>query len=256
MDIASLPAGNRSFSNRMNGLRWTCSNANSKVDAIQPMQESHQMKYVAPELSCRSFTCAHCGVLARQQKWGFLLSRPAQNLYPEAHVGDAELQLSLCDNCGENSIWVKGEYIYPAKNSAPRPNPDLPANILADYNEAAAIHEQSPRGAAALLRLAVQKLMVHLGQSGQNINDDIAVLVANGLPKQVQQALDVVRITGNNAVHPGKLDADDVQVAKQLFPLVNLIVEYQISMPARVQELYDALPVGALNGIDRRDKKA
>ncbi|KQN73048.1 hypothetical protein ASF04_07910 [Duganella sp. Leaf61] len=132
----------------------------------------------------------------------------------------------------------------------------MPPEIQVDYKEAAAIYTKSPRGAAALLRLAVQKLMVQLGKPGKNINDDIAALVADGLPKLVQQALDVVRVTGNNAVHPGKLDADDTQVAQQLFPLVNLIVEYRISMPARVQELYDALPAGALNGIDKRDGKS
>lgn len=129
----------------------------------------------------------------------------------------------------------------------------MPANIKSDYDEAAAIYPQSPRGAAALLRLAVQKLMVHLGQPGKNINDDIAALVVEGLPKRIQQALDVVRVTGNNAVHPGQLDADDVALAQQLFPLVNLIVEYQISMPAQLDALYSGLPAGALSGIAKRD---
>jgi hypothetical protein len=129
----------------------------------------------------------------------------------------------------------------------------MPGDVKSDYDEAAAIYTQSPRGAAALLRLSVQKLMVYLGQSGENINSDIAALVAAGLPSQIQKALDVVRITGNNAVHPGQLNADDVTVAQQLFPLINLIVEYQISMPARVDALYGALPAGALAGIERRD---
>lgn len=214
------------------------------------------MTHVSPNLVMKSFTCPHCGVLARQNKWGHVLSQPSQQVFNEISIKAADVQISICDNCAKNCLWVKGEYFYPAKSAAPRPNPDMPPEILTDYNEAAAIYGQSPRGAAALLRLAVQKLMVYLGQPGKNINDDIAALVAQGLPKQVQQALDVVRITGNNAVHPGKLDADDVGVAQQLFPLVNIIVEYQISMPARVQELYDALPPGALAGIDKRDGKA
>lgn len=211
------------------------------------------MSLIPPNYGVKSFTCPHCGVLARQNKWGYDLAIGRSAVWQEENIGAAPLKVSRCDNCGKNCLWVYQVYAYPLSNSAPRANADMPPEILADYLEAAAIHEQSPRGAAALLRLAVQKLMVHLGQPGKNINDDIAALVAGGLPKQVQQALDVVRITGNNAVHPGKLDADDVQVAKQLFPLVNLIVEYQISMPARVQELYDALPAGALNGIDKRD---
>lgn len=213
------------------------------------------MSYTAPSLFSKSFTCPHCGVLARQAKWGQSLEGP-QFPFPEENVLAAPLAVSLCESCEKNCLWVDGALIYPASNAAPRPNPDMPENVRADYDEAAAICTQSPRGAAALLRLSVQKLMAHLGQPGKNINADIAKLVGNGLPKQVQQALDIVRVTGNNAVHPGQLDADDVQVTQQLFPLVNLIVESQISMPLRLQALYDALPAGALAGIEERDRKA
>lgn len=65
-----------------------------------------------------------------------------------------------------------------------------------------------------------------------------------------------MRVTGNNAVHPGQLDANDVLVAEQLFPLVNVIVEYRISLPARIQEMYDALPSGAKAAIEKRDGAA
>lgn len=213
------------------------------------------MNIIPPNFTKKSFTCPHCGVLARQSKFGHHLSYASSEYFGETHVANAPLKVSVCDNCGKNCVWVHEDYVYPATNPVPRPNQDMPVEIRADYVEAANIYTVSPRGAAALLRLAIQKLMAHLGEEGKNINDDIASLVAKGLPKQVQQAMDVVRVTGNNAVHPGKLDANDIGVAQQLFPLVNIIVEYQISMPARVQELYDALPAGALAGIEKRDAK-
>lgn len=211
------------------------------------------MKFVAPSIHEKSFTCPHCGVLARQYKWGYEIKEASQGVYGEPYIAKAPLRITRCEHCGKNCIWVGDLYLFPDRGNAPQPNPDMPAEVQADYEEAARIYTKSPRGAAALLRLAIQKLMTHLGQSGKNINDDIAALVAVGLPQQIQQALDVVRVTGNNAVHPGQLDANDAQVAEQLFPLVNVIVEYRISLPNRIQEMYDALPEGAKTAIEKRD---
>lgn len=211
------------------------------------------MKYVAPSIDERSFTCPHCGVLARQEKWGHSTDGPAHNYFGEGNLRASGIQISRCENCSKNCFWVQGIYVFPPASGAPPPNPEMPLDVLGDYEEASRICTDSPRGAAALLRLGVQKLMKHLGEPGGNINQDIAALVAKGLPLQIQQALDVVRVTGNNAVHPGQLDANDIQIAQQLFPLLNLIVEYQISMPARVAAIYESLPAGAREGIAKRD---
>jgi len=212
------------------------------------------MNFVAPSVHEKSFTCPHCGVLARQYKWGHELKVGTQ-CYDESHIKSVQLRLSRCENCNKNCIWLGETILFPDRGNAPRPNPDMPVEVQEDYEEAARIYLKSPRGAAALLRLAIQKLMTHLGHAGKNINDAIAALVATGLPQKIQQALDVVRVTGNNAVHPGLLDANDVQVAEKLFPLVNVIVEYQISLPNRIQEMYDALPDGTRIAIKKRDEK-
>lgn len=212
------------------------------------------MSFVAASPLTKSFTCPHCGVLARQNKWGYALNGPS-GVYHEHEVARADLQLSCCEHCGKACIWCEGVYVFPNRGNAPQANPDMPEEVAEDFEEAAAIYMTSPRGAAALLRLALQKLMIHLGQPGKKINDDIKALVAKGLPLQVQQALDIVRVTGNNAVHPGMLDANDVETAEQLFPLLNVIVEYQISLPARLTEMFDALPEGAKAGIQERDGK-
>ena len=94
------------------------------------------------------------------------------------------------------------------------------------------------------------------GEPGQHIDTDIASLVKKGLDQRVQRALDVVRVVGNNAVHPGKLDVkDDRRTATALFGLVNLIAERTITEPRHVQELYDSLPEGVRDHIERRDGK-
>ena len=139
-------------------------------------------------------------------------------------------------------------------SNAPLPHEDMPEDVKTDYVEARNISALSPRGAAALLRLAIQKLCKHLGESGKNINADIGALVEKGLPVQIQQALDVVRVTGNNAVHPGELRIEDKpEVASALFGLLNLIVDNRISEPKRIEALYGALPKDALAGIEKRD---
>ncbi|MBE2991027.1 DUF4145 domain-containing protein [Sphingomonas sp. CFBP 13603] len=143
---------------------------------------------------------------------------------------------------------------WPTVDTKYIPADDMPADVRIDFIEAAQIVQHSPRGAAALLRLAIQRLCVTLGGSGDNINKDIGDLVKKGLDVRVQRALDVVRVVGNNAVHPGELDVrDDRSTAAQLFSLINLIVEIMISQPAHVARMYEALPAGALAAIERRD---
>ncbi|HWS85132.1 MAG TPA: DUF4145 domain-containing protein [Ktedonobacteraceae bacterium] len=90
----------------------------------------------------------------------------------------------------------------------PHPSTDMPEDVAKDFNEARSVFSGSPRSSAALLRLAVQKLCKCLGQSGKKINDDIAALVKAGLTPRVQKALDIVRVIGNNAVHPGEIDLE------------------------------------------------
>ena len=83
---------------------------------------------------------------------------------------------------------------------------------------------------------------------------DIAALVADGLDPRVQQVLDIVRVVGNNAVHPGQIDLrDDRATAEMLFGFLNVIAEKTISVPKRIEEVYGALPEDARDAIAKRD---
>lgn len=167
------------------------------------------------------------------------------------------LNVSECYNCKKLAVWVYNMLVYPERGKALPANPDLPDDIRRDYDEASAILDLSPRGAAALIRLCIQKLCEHLGQPGKNINDDIASLVKSGLDSRIQKALDAVRVIGNNAVHPGSIDLrDDRATAESLFRLLNVIAEKMISEPKHVDEVYDKLPPTAKKAIEERDKKS
>lgn len=211
-----------------------------------------RMKYIPPQRGQKSFTCPHCGVLSRQYNYSQeRASMDGRNDY----YGHESLATSVCEHCNDFAVWIKNQMVYPNRGNAPLPNPDMPDDVKTDYEEAASIAALSPRGAAALLRLAVQKLCIHLGGKGENINQDIKKLVDQGLPPKIQRSLDVVRVIGNNAVHPGQIDTDDPQVADQLFILLNIITEAMISVPKRVDGLYSSLPESARDAIEKRDSK-
>jgi len=194
------------------------------------------------------FSCPHCGAIA-QQRW----SARAWDFREFGEDKYNALRVGTCMHCDKYTLWIFDKMYFPETGTAPVPNPEMPAAIKSYYLEAAAIQSKSPRGAAALLRLAIQQLCAELGEKGKNIDDDIASLVKKGLPAIVQQSLDVVRVTGNHAVHPGQIDTDDPEVVNQLFGLLNIIVEYMIAMPKKVSGLYSSLPAKALDAIKKRD---
>jgi hypothetical protein len=170
--------------------------------------------------------------------------------------GKPMLKVALCDACERDVVFAGASLIWPRTFTAPAPHADMPEDCLVDYKEAMSIAGSSPRGAAALLRLALEKILPHIGAKAKGINDAIKELVAEGtIPKRVQQALDSVRVIGNEAVHPGELDLrDDAETVAKLFGLMNFIVEKAIAEPREIERLYSGLPPKKLEGIDQRDK--
>jgi Domain of unknown function (DUF4145) len=162
--------------------------------------------------------------------------------------------VSICHSCDAFSVWIKDKLVWPAHQLKIEPHPDIPADIKDDFIEAAEIVDKSPRGSAALSRLIVQKLMSHLGGEGKDINANIASLVKKGLEPDIQRALDIVRVTGNNAVHPGEMALkEDPGTALALLQLINIVVERRISTQKRIEEMFGNLPAGALEQIAKRD---
>ncbi|RYX94007.1 MAG: DUF4145 domain-containing protein [Comamonadaceae bacterium] len=212
-------------------------------------------KYVAPAISLSPFTCPACGAYA-QQIW-------AHAIYVQPHANTnydvAPLRRCKCASCQAYSFWSKETeaQIFPRAVASPMPHPDLPENCAAVYLEARNVVGDSSKAAAALLRLCVQHLLVHLGGKGKNLDDDIAKLVKEGLAVQVKDALDICRVVGNNAVHPGEINLDDdPAMAGQLFELINFIVRETIERQKRLAEMVDRLPQGARDAIAKRDAKA
>jgi hypothetical protein len=83
-------------------------------------------------------------------------------------------------------------------------------------------------------RLSAQKLMTHLVRQGKDINN----ISGEERPRSRNpDGLDIVRVTGNNAVRPGEL-VEDTDAAVALLQLINLVVERKIATQKRIEEMF------------------
>lgn len=212
-----------------------------------------RLPFTNPEHQRTAFNCPHCGAYANML-WFKPLDKTIRSV-PQGSMKDTEV--AKCTACQNFSHWVNNVMVYPIfETQIEDPNEDLPEEVKADYIEAASIVASSPRGAAALLRLAIQKLCDELVSESGDLSFKIGMLVESGLNKKIQQALDIVRVVGNNAVHPGQIDLNDKpEVAKQLFLLVNMIAQQMITEPAEVDAMFESLPEAAKEAVKNRDKK-
>ena len=211
--------------------------------------------YVKPEKDKYVYTCPHCNTLSQMQRDTHYFDNDIEVENYGMRIIYNELTIHRCQCCERKMLWIDDTYIYPDIVSE-EANPDMPESVKQLYNEAALISNKSPRAACALLRLAVDTLCHELGETDRDINKNIGALVKKGLPPTVQQALDVVRVVGNKAVHPGQIafDVDDNATATMLMHLLNMIVTRMISEPNEINCLYQGLPESVKKSIEHRDK--
>lgn len=119
----------------------------------------------------------------------------------------------------------------------------MPQDVRRLYEEARAVADQSPRAAAALLRLAADKLTLAVGASGRDLWARLDWLTRNGLPPKAVQALHGVRKGGREAVHPGEIDLDErPELVSQMFRFMNFAVDHLISKPKELASFDEAVP--------------
>ena len=214
--------------------------------------------YVQPNKELVKYTCPHCNTLSQVEKsQHYFPSDEYQEYHDMRAVTRVRNRLTIhrCQCCGKKIIWIDDNYIYP--DIVPEEaNPDMPESVKQLYNEAALISNKSPRAACALLRLAIDRLCNELGETDSSIDKNIGALVKRGLSPEVQQALDIVRVVGNKAVHPGQIafDVDSVETATILMSLLNMIVTRMITEPQRIGTMFESLPESVKKSIEKRDK--
>lgn len=212
-----------------------------------------------------SLLCANCKTIAQQLSKSLFYSCEHEDPPLPGHYERYAAKLTICLNCNEETIWYKDKIIFPlGGNDIDVPNTELPSEIQYDYNEAASIVDTSPRGAIALLRLCIEKLCNHVlnidseDEIKKGINSAIDELVTRQLiSDEIQKSLDIVRVTGNEAVHLGTMNLkDSVMTAKSLFVLVNDCSHHMISRCKSIEEHYLTLPEHKRKDIDDRNKRS
>ncbi|KAA6405505.1 hypothetical protein DPQ22_04145 [Candidatus Tokpelaia sp.] len=224
-----------------------------------------QTHYSVPEFNKTAFNCPHCGAFA-EQKWSELrcdifahqndweLGRTLELLknkgYSELDAAHMRYEqaggifAAICAHCKKYSYWLERKMLWPAASTIEMPNPDMPEECQKLYMEARIIAGQSPRAAAALLRLCVEKFILALGGTEKKLADGIQALIDNGKISQAEQEyLHICRLIGNDAVHPREISlSDSPEIVLPLFRFLNILVQRTISAEKERSNFIAGLP--------------
>ena len=147
-----------------------------------------------------------------------------------------EASVATCISCDKPSLWIQGKMVWPELPTIP-PTEHMPDDVRDAYMEAQSVISRSPRCACAMLRLALERLCVHLGGQGNSLR---AKVLSLKLSPDVEKLCDACRLFGNDAVHEGALfssDSDTYEVARTLSMFVNWITERTTKLDALADEL-------------------
>ncbi|MFB8427029.1 DUF4145 domain-containing protein [Priestia megaterium] len=239
-------------------------------------------KLIMPSYREKAFNCARCEVLTPHQWFDIVEPKyhgdaPRVNeiienkavyysagpVYDtpvvERTENDWDLELSVCQHCHQYTIWENEKIIYPSETGLPAPHKDMFDPVREIYQEAALIFNDSPRAAAALLRLAIETMIPLLDDyqvKKGNLNNMIGDLVGQGVPEYIQQSLDTIRIYGNEGIHSGEIVMKDNQeTVSFMFEVINNMVEELITRKNKIKEAYSKIPSGKIEAIFKRDNK-
>ena len=104
-------------------------------------------KYFPLKFDENQFHCIHCGVYAQQTWFDTWYSSGSRT----------EMRMSICSHCQKKTFWYEEKMVVPMESPVEPPRTDLPEDCVQDYLEARNVFTNSPRSAAALLRLCIQK---------------------------------------------------------------------------------------------------
>ncbi len=232
---------------------------------------SFMTKSTIPKLLANVFSCPNCGDTA-EQKWAqlfwegeYIPTDPNGEIpevpYHPASVDGSEgvprvVLQAKCMSCDKGSLWSaaksqskdgfaifrSGRMLFPRYRKRKSLPPEAGNIAKRYYRDANAIAKISPQAAAALLRATIEALCRQiLGDKRSSLSEMIKVLQSKyHFDKEVEQAMHVLRIIGNEALHPTELNYSvraTTTTVNKLFMLVDYIVASTIVKSKLVRQL-------------------
>ncbi|PEF99668.1 DUF4145 domain-containing protein [Bacillus toyonensis] len=214
-----------------------------------------------------TFTCPHCFKIS-SHRWEFVYgpfgNTPSfRDAKPKHPFNDrlSGIIKAMCSKCNVSTYWLKSQnneelQVYPSNSSNyPQPHEDMPEHIKKTFIEAGSVMHLSLGSSAALSRLTLENLLKHLGYEKGSLNDKIGKVIADEkVNSHVAKMLDIIRAYGNSGAHSGIINLDEnPEIPNFLLELINLVVEHMITLPNKVDTMFDAIPPGIKAGIEKRD---
>lgn len=174
-----------------------------------------------------SFICPYCSSMMVQHydtyasyRANFFVSD--DNRTPPHHHDTANIHFYKCPNCFEVSIFIMGETgyfedktIWIKPNSQAMQFPEyIPECIRADYEEACAIVDLSPKASATLSRRCLQGMIRDFWNIHKNTLFDEIEALEGQVPATQKQVIHSLRQIGNIGAHP----EDDVSLIVDIIP--------------------------------------
>ena len=155
-------------------------------------------------------------------------------------VDPEEMCIWRCPACGGLVLEKNYTVVWPM-SSGLRPSAHMPDDIRKPFEEAQRISATSPWAACMLLRVRLERLVDHLGGTGNSLFNRVESLDLAADEKPLWNA---IRRVGNDAAHEGLFPYNEtinLDVANVVSGFVNLLVERHIGAPANAGHLLSVL---------------